>query len=62
MSDHTVIGQHAYDAPAWKLSRTPAQGCHAGPTLGEYSDDVCRDILGMADEANAEVAAAGVFV
>lgn len=59
--DHPVIGRHAYDAPAWKLSRTPAQGRSAGPALGQHTYDVCRDILGMDDAEIAELSAAGLF-
>ena len=59
--EHAVIGLHAYDAPAWKLARTPAQGRSAGPALGQHSFEVCRDILGMGEEAIAELSAEGVF-
>ena len=59
--DHAVIGPHAYDAPAWKLSRTPARGLRAGPTLGQHSFEVCRDILGLSEDEIAELSAEGVF-
>jgi crotonobetainyl-CoA:carnitine CoA-transferase CaiB-like acyl-CoA transferase len=59
--DHAVIGAHAYDAPAWKLSRTPAEGRRAGPALGQHSYEVCRDILGLGDDEIADLTAAGVF-
>ncbi|MBI2761124.1 MAG: CoA transferase [Chloroflexi bacterium] len=59
--DHAVIGPHAYDAPAWKLSRTPATGRLPGPTLGQHSYEVCHDILGLADDEIAELGAEGVF-
>jgi crotonobetainyl-CoA:carnitine CoA-transferase CaiB-like acyl-CoA transferase len=59
--DHAVIGPHAYDAPAWKLSRTPATGRRPGPALGQHSYEVCHDILGMTDDEIAELGAEGVF-
>ncbi len=59
--DHAVIGPHAYNAPAWKLSRTPAQGRRAGPTLGQHSLEVCRDLLGLTDDEIADLTAEGVF-
>ena len=59
--EHAVIGPHAYDAPAWKLARTPAQPRRAGPALGQHTLDVCRDILGLTDDEIAELTAAGVF-
>jgi benzylsuccinate CoA-transferase BbsF subunit len=55
--DHAVIGPHAYNAPAWKLSRTPAEGRLPGPALYE----VCRDILGMSGQEIADLSAEGVF-
>ncbi len=59
--EHSVIGEHAYDAPAWKLSRTPAQPRRAGPTLGQHTYDICRDILGLGDDEVAALSAQGVF-
>lgn len=58
---HAEIGPHAYDAPAWKLSRTPAEPRRAGPALGQHTYEVCRDILGMSNEEIAHLSAEGVF-
>ncbi|MHB8577588.1 MAG: CaiB/BaiF CoA transferase family protein [Dehalococcoidia bacterium] len=59
--DHTVIGSHAYDAPAFKLSRTPARPVRAGPVLGQHTHEVCRDILGLSDAAITELVADGAL-
>jgi benzylsuccinate CoA-transferase BbsF subunit len=59
--DHAVIGPHAYDAPVWKLSRTPAEGRLPGPALGQHSYEVCREMLGFSDEEIADLTAEGVF-
>jgi crotonobetainyl-CoA:carnitine CoA-transferase CaiB-like acyl-CoA transferase len=59
--EHGVIGRHAYDAPAWKLSETPAQPLRAGPTLGEHSEAICREILGLNDDAIAELVVEGIL-
>ncbi len=59
--DHAVMGPHAYDAPAWKLSESPAQPRRAGPTLGQHTHAICHEILGLGDEAIAELTAEGVF-
>jgi benzylsuccinate CoA-transferase BbsF subunit len=59
--DHAVIGPHAYDAPVWKLSRTPAEGRRPGPALGQHTHEVCRDVLGLSDEEIADLTAEGVF-
>ena len=59
--DHAVIGPHAYDAPVWKLSHTPAQPLRAGPILGQHTHEICTDILGMSEDEITELTAAGVF-
>jgi len=59
--EHSVIGEHAYDAPAWKLSRTPAQPRRSGPALGQHTYEICRDILGLEDAQIAALSAEGVF-
>lgn len=59
--EHAVIGPHAYDAPAWNLSRTPAVPRGAGPALGQHSFEVCREILGMSEAEIGELSAEGVF-
>ncbi len=59
--EHAVIGPHAYDAPAWKLSATPARAERAGPALGQHTFEVCRDLLGMSEEEIAELTVEGVF-
>ena len=59
--EHGVIGAHAYDAPALKLSRTPARPRWAGPALGEHTQLVCHEILGLSDAEIADLAAGGVF-
>jgi len=59
--EHSVIGVHAYDAPAWKLSRTPAQPRRSGPALGQHTYEICREILGLEDAQIAALSAEGVF-
>ncbi|HEY7294995.1 MAG TPA: CoA transferase [Dehalococcoidia bacterium] len=59
--DHAVMGPHAYDAPAWKLSETPAQPRRAGPTLGQHTHAICHEILGLSDDEIAELTAEGVL-
>ncbi|HLZ68560.1 MAG TPA: CoA transferase [Dehalococcoidia bacterium] len=59
--DHAVMGPHAYDAPAWKLSETPARPRRAGPALGQHTHAICHEILGLDDDAIADLTAAGVF-
>ncbi|MBI4200305.1 MAG: CoA transferase [Chloroflexi bacterium] len=45
---HSVLGEHTYRGPSFRLSRTPDVH-RAGPALGEHNVQVCR-MLGMKDE------------
>ena len=58
--EHGVMGLTPYDGPATIFSATPAQ-LTAAPCLGEHTDYVLRDLLGLTDDEIAEYAAAGVF-
>jgi len=59
--EHPVIGQHTYDAPAFKLSKTPAEPRTPAPCLGERNELVCRQILGLSDEEIAQLITDGVL-
>ena len=59
--EHKVIGAHAYNAPAYKLSKTPARLWKAGPCLGEDNEYVYKEILGYGDEEIADLLAEGVI-
>ena len=59
--DHAVIGRHAYDAPVWKLSETPARPLRAGPALGQHTEAVCTEILGLSHDEIAELVVEGVL-
>ncbi|MFN0149028.1 MAG: CaiB/BaiF CoA transferase family protein [Dehalococcoidia bacterium] len=58
--DHGVMGPTPYDGPVTLFSATPPQ-LKAAPTLGEHTDYVLRDLLGLDDDEIAGYAAAGVF-
>jgi crotonobetainyl-CoA:carnitine CoA-transferase CaiB-like acyl-CoA transferase len=60
--DHTVMGPTPYDGPATRFSETPAHLRKAAPTLGEDTDHVLRDLLGMDAAEVAEHRAAGILV
>jgi benzylsuccinate CoA-transferase BbsF subunit len=59
--EHPVIGKHAYNAPAYILSRTPNRIHKAGPTLGEDNEYVFKEILGYSDDDIAEMLVEGVI-
>lgn len=59
--DHPEIGKHSYEAPPFILSKTPAELNKSGPCLGEDTEYVCTEILGIPDDRFVELMAQGVF-
>lgn len=59
--DHSVTGRSAYDGIAYKLSETPGRLTRAAPRIGEHTEYVCREILGMTEEEMDEYLAEGVI-
>ncbi|MFH0879007.1 MAG: CoA transferase, partial [Lentisphaerota bacterium] len=58
---HKVMGSHAYRAPAYKLSRTPAHLYKAAPALGEDNEYVYKEVLGYSDAEVADLLVHGVI-
>ena len=48
--DHPETGHSAYDGIAYKLSATPGKPTRPAPRIGEHTEHVCREILGMEEE------------
>lgn len=48
---HPTAGQVPNLAPPYRLSRTPVADPQAAPTLGQHTDEVLRQVLGLGDEA-----------
>jgi benzylsuccinate CoA-transferase BbsF subunit len=48
--DHPVIGKNWVIAPPWQLTETPASINLYGPLLGEHTDEIFHDYLGMSPE------------
>jgi len=59
--EHKVIGRHAYNAPAYRLSKTPADIKMPGPCLGEHNEYVYKEILGLTDDELADLLVEGVI-
>ena len=59
--EHGEMGPTPYDGFATKFSATPGRLRNAGPCLGQDTDAVLREFLGLSDEAIVELAAAGVL-
>ena len=58
---HPEMGSTSYDAPSFKLSKTPAELRLPAPCLGQHTEYVCREILGMSDEEFLSLLELGVF-
>jgi benzylsuccinate CoA-transferase BbsF subunit len=59
--EHGVIGKHAYNAPAYQLSKTPNDIRKAGPCLGEDNEFVYTEILGYSYDEIADMLVEGVI-
>ena len=59
--EHSVTGRSAYDGIAYKLSETPGQPSRGAPRIGEHTEHVCKDILGLSEEEVTEYLVEGVL-
>lgn len=58
---HTTMGPTPYDGPVTRFSRTPARLRSAGPTIGEHTYPVLRDLLGLSEDEISNYAASGAL-
>ena len=58
---HSEIGEHYYESYGFQLSKTPSRFEMAAPCLGEHTEYVCRELLGMSDEDFVELLADNLF-
>ncbi|MDO8615473.1 MAG: CoA transferase [Dehalococcoidia bacterium] len=59
--DHPETGRAAYDGPPFKLSKTPGALRSPAPQLGQHTEYVCKEILGLTDEQIADLLVEGVL-
>ena len=59
--EHPVMGLRTYDAPAFRLSRTPGELTKAAPCLGESNEYVYRQVMGLGEDEFVELLADGAF-
>jgi len=59
--EHPEIGVHAYNAPAYRLSKTPADIRRAGPTLGQDNEHVYKELIGMSSDEIADLLVEGTI-
>jgi len=53
--DHPEAGRTAYDGPPFRLSKTPGVLRSPAPLLGQHTEQVCKEILGLSDEEIADL-------
>jgi formyl-CoA transferase/CoA:oxalate CoA-transferase len=59
--DHAEIGPHHAEGPPFLLSETPAAVRAAAPLLGEHTEHVFRNLVGLDAAEYAAMEADGVF-
>jgi benzylsuccinate CoA-transferase BbsF subunit len=59
--DHAVMGPTPYDGLATRFSATPGRLRSAAPAVGQHTEYVLRELLGLGDEEIAAAAAAGAL-
>jgi crotonobetainyl-CoA:carnitine CoA-transferase CaiB-like acyl-CoA transferase len=59
--EHAVMGPTPYDGLMTRFSRTPGRLRRAGPTIGEHTEEVLRDVLGLSDDEITQYAIAGAL-
>ena len=60
-TNHPVAGKVPVVGPAIRLSSTPGSVRTASPTLGQHTDEILRDVLGLSGDAIAAMRRAGVM-
>ena len=60
--DHPEAGRTAYDGPGFRLSKTPGRLRSPAPCIGQHTEYVCKEILGIDDEEIAQLVIEGVLM
>ncbi|MFC1918327.1 CaiB/BaiF CoA transferase family protein [Chloroflexota bacterium] len=59
--EHAEMGNFHHQGESFTMSETPAQPVMPAPTLGEHTEYVCREMLGMTDEEFVTLLADGAI-
>ena len=59
--EHPVLGRYPHLGQPSQLSRLPARGRRPSPCLGQHTEPICTQMLGMSDNDFLELYRAGVF-
>ncbi len=58
---HPEVGEMTHLGQSFMLSKTPAKAYSPSPLLGEHTEKICTELLGMKDEEFVKLMADGVF-
>lgn len=61
MLDHPEMGVTAYDGPGFRLSKAPTELKMPAPCLGQHTEYVCCEVLGMTDKEFIDLLDEGVL-
>lgn len=61
VANHKELGKFTHLGQPSRLSKTPAKLHRAAPCLGEHTEYVCRELLGMSEEEYDECLIEGIF-
>ena len=59
--EHSEMGMFTHLGQSFQLSKTPAKPYSPSPLLGEHTEYICTEILGMSDEEFIGLMQKGVF-
>jgi crotonobetainyl-CoA:carnitine CoA-transferase CaiB-like acyl-CoA transferase len=59
--EHPRLGKVTVAGPAARLSETPAAVRTASPLMGQHTDEVMKELLGLSEAQIGELRAAGAF-
>jgi benzylsuccinate CoA-transferase BbsF subunit len=58
---HAEMGEFTHLGQSFQLSKTPAKAYSPAPLLGEHTEKICTEMLGMSDEEFISLVQEGVF-
>src|SRR5262249_22259643 len=61
VAEHPVVGAFAHEGVVARLSDTPGRVWQAAPTLGQHTNAILTDLLGLTDEQITRYATEGVL-
>lgn len=59
--DHAILGPQTVLGPPWRSAKVPHDSNRPGPLLGEHTEPVLRDLLGLSDADLAQLHVAGAL-